>query len=176
CFSTSSPPFEADTGYTKFTAYTFLNHKGDFIAAARALAAGGYEEETDVANPLPVPLDKPNEAPDDPHRLARLFAEKHCRHGEELALHFWRSEWHRWDRAAYRVVPEKEVRANLCGWVKGEFDRVNLEELKEYQRRAKEKVLRRGEEVPTVRRVTQGLVGNVMQALTGGAGRAPAAP
>jgi putative DNA primase/helicase len=86
---------------------------------------------------------------------------------KELTLHFWRSEWHRWNGGAYRVVPEKEVRANLCGWVKGEFDRVNLDELKEYQRRAKEKALRRGEEVPTVRRVTQGLVGNVMQALTG---------
>ncbi len=40
-FSTSTL-FEAERGYSKFTVYTLLNHKGDFKAAARDLAAQGY--------------------------------------------------------------------------------------------------------------------------------------
>jgi Bifunctional DNA primase/polymerase, N-terminal len=42
-FSTSTI-FEPQQGYTKFHAYTLLNHGGDFAAAARALAAQGYSE------------------------------------------------------------------------------------------------------------------------------------
>ena len=40
-FSTSTV-FEAEKGYTKFSAYTRLNHNGDFSAAARELAEMGY--------------------------------------------------------------------------------------------------------------------------------------
>ncbi len=38
CFSTSTP-FESERGYSKFSAYTVLNHGGDFSAAARQLQA-----------------------------------------------------------------------------------------------------------------------------------------
>jgi hypothetical protein len=41
-FSTNADPLEDGTGYTKFHAYTLLEHGGDFTAAARALAARGY--------------------------------------------------------------------------------------------------------------------------------------
>lgn len=40
-FSTSTV-FEAEHGYSKFAVYTFLNHNGDFTAAARDLASQGY--------------------------------------------------------------------------------------------------------------------------------------
>jgi putative DNA primase/helicase len=40
-FSTSTV-FEAEKGYTKFSAYTLLNHNGDFSAAARELVELGY--------------------------------------------------------------------------------------------------------------------------------------
>jgi hypothetical protein len=40
-FSTSTL-FEAEQGYSKFTAYTLLNHHGDYSAAARELAEQGY--------------------------------------------------------------------------------------------------------------------------------------
>ncbi|GAC1308943.1 MAG: hypothetical protein NVSMB27_46390 [Ktedonobacteraceae bacterium] len=40
-FSTSTV-FELEKGYTKFSAYTLLNHNGNFTAAARALAEQGY--------------------------------------------------------------------------------------------------------------------------------------
>jgi putative DNA primase/helicase len=41
-FSTNAQPFEANKSYTKFHAFTLLNHGGDFTAAARALAAAGF--------------------------------------------------------------------------------------------------------------------------------------
>lgn len=41
-FSTNAAPFEAERAYSKFAAYTLLNHGGEFVAAARALAAQGY--------------------------------------------------------------------------------------------------------------------------------------
>ncbi len=40
-FSTSTV-FKAEQGYSKFMAYTLLNHHGDFTAAARELAEQGY--------------------------------------------------------------------------------------------------------------------------------------
>jgi Bifunctional DNA primase/polymerase, N-terminal len=41
-FSSSAPPFEADRWYSKFSAYAFLNHGGDFQEAARDLREQGY--------------------------------------------------------------------------------------------------------------------------------------
>lgn len=41
-FTSSAPPFEADTSYAPFTAYTLLEHGGDFKAAAQALQQEGY--------------------------------------------------------------------------------------------------------------------------------------
>lgn len=41
-FSEEAHPFEAFKLYDKFSAYTILEHGGDFAAAARALAAKGY--------------------------------------------------------------------------------------------------------------------------------------
>jgi AAA domain-containing protein/bifunctional DNA primase/polymerase-like protein len=43
-FSTSTV-FEAEKPYTKFAAYTMLNHCGDYSAAARELASEGYGEK-----------------------------------------------------------------------------------------------------------------------------------
>jgi len=41
-FSTNGDPFKAQAGYKPFTAYTLLNHAGDFSAAAADLASKGY--------------------------------------------------------------------------------------------------------------------------------------
>ena len=43
-FSTSTE-FESEKPYTKFAAYTLLEHGGDYSAAAKALASEGYGEE-----------------------------------------------------------------------------------------------------------------------------------
>src|SRR5262249_34564336 len=41
-FSSNAAPFEADTAYTPFAAYTILEHHGDFTAAAHRLGGQGY--------------------------------------------------------------------------------------------------------------------------------------
>lgn len=59
---TSSTEFGPDTGYSKFTAYTLINHGGDFNAAATALASeqrnvkavNMFEEITDDADGVDV--------------------------------------------------------------------------------------------------------------------------
>ena len=43
-FSTNAAPFEAHKGYSPFAVYAWLEHAGDFTAAASALAAEGYGE------------------------------------------------------------------------------------------------------------------------------------
>lgn len=53
-FSTNATPFDNDRGYTKFTAYTFLNHAGDFAAATRAVVVMGYGSEVKTSQ-LPPP-------------------------------------------------------------------------------------------------------------------------
>ena len=44
-FSTSADPFQGDSAYQKFAAYTLLNHDGDFSAAAADLASKGYGQQ-----------------------------------------------------------------------------------------------------------------------------------
>jgi hypothetical protein len=41
-FSTNADPFEDETSYTKFHAYTLLEHDGDFYAAAEKLREQGF--------------------------------------------------------------------------------------------------------------------------------------
>ena len=45
-FSSNGGPFESDRSYSKFAAWTVLNHGGDYSAAARELAKDGYGEQT----------------------------------------------------------------------------------------------------------------------------------
>jgi putative DNA primase/helicase len=98
----------------------------------------------------------PNEAPDDPHRLARLFIREHCQHAEGLTLRFWREEWHRWDGSAYRIVPDRDLRAELTASAKAEMDRINM----------LAQQLTDGEgPPPTVRKVTGRLIADVAHAL-----------
>jgi putative DNA primase/helicase len=43
-FSSNAAPLEPEKSYSKFGAYCFLNHRGDFRAAAKALIEQGYGE------------------------------------------------------------------------------------------------------------------------------------
>lgn len=47
---TSSTPFRADAGYSKFRAYAVLEHGSDWAAAARELGKKGYGEQHDASN------------------------------------------------------------------------------------------------------------------------------
>ena len=50
---TTSTTFEADKPYSKFAAYTHLDHAGDYSKAASALRFLGYKSAIDTSNSLP---------------------------------------------------------------------------------------------------------------------------
>jgi putative DNA primase/helicase len=110
------------------------------------------------SDPPPAePAAGPNEADDDPHRLARLALARHAP-ADLPAQHFWRGEHYRWDGYAYRTLPEKELRAELCQEAKAEFDRLNLAAAQNWDGKGR---------VPTARRVTGRLVADVVHAVAG---------
>jgi putative DNA primase/helicase len=122
--------------------------------------ADAFRELMAKAEP-PTPPEKaitPLEAPDDPHRLARLFVRDSCMHPDGLALRYWREEWSRWDGTAYRVVADKELRAELTAAAKGELDRLNM--------LAQKLAAANKEKKPDpVRKITSRLIGDVAHAL-----------
>src|SRR5262245_44271273 len=78
----------------------------------------------------------PWKAVDVPRVWARLYIRERCQHGQLQTLRFWREEWHRWDGTAYRVLPQKELRAELTTSVKAEMDRKNIDAQKHAQKLA----------------------------------------
>lgn len=95
------------------------------------LVAHGAKAFAELLDAAAAPIDpsgdaQPNEEECDPHRLARIFVAQ-CQHPDGLTLRFWRDEWHRWDRGAYRIVPKKEAGAELTKTIKAELDRANIE-------------------------------------------------
>lgn len=103
-----------------------------------------------------------NEAPDDPHRLARVnLACYASRHGGRT-LRFWRDEWYVWKRNRYQKISAGELRAKITAAVKCEFDRLYRQELA-----AAEASSRDGQEPPVVRKVTMPIVSATLQSTTG---------
>ena len=123
-------------------------------SALRALFDGGVPVA--AVDGAPRARVVPNEADDDPHRLGRIYLDR-VKHSASLTLRFWREDWYRWDGTAYRIAPDKEVRGELTGSIKAEFDRLNLISLRSHDN---------GKAPPKVRAVTTKLVGNVMNALS----------
>lgn len=71
-FSSNAQPFEPDTAYTAFSAYTLLEHDGDFHTAARTLPRPARQPNADVPamydpsrNGTLPPTDIPTTRPDD---------------------------------------------------------------------------------------------------------------
>ena len=60
-FSSNADPFEAERAYGKFSVYTYLNHGGNFGAAAADLAKQGYGSEPDLFS-LTSLISQPNPA------------------------------------------------------------------------------------------------------------------
>jgi putative DNA primase/helicase len=112
------------------------------------------------------PAVKVHEATDDPHRLARLFLADHA-HEDGCTLHYWREEWHRWDGHAYRVVKDKEVRAELNRRIKREFDDINRRQVAAWEKAGPIGAKGKLTPPPVARKVTLRLVSDVGQALTG---------
>jgi P4 family phage/plasmid primase-like protien len=103
---------------------------------------------------------KPNEAEDDPHRLATIYLER-FKHPDCLTLRFWRDGFHRWNGRAYVAVPIAELKAEIAAACKAEFDRKNALKIKNWVPKEKDEL------PPRAIKVTSALVGNVILALQG---------
>lgn len=114
-----------------------------------------------------APDDRPNEAIDDPHRLARLYVEQHGTRDGTQTLWNWQDTWHRWDGAAYRVFAGPEIKAGINRLAKVEFDAENLEAIERYnaKKAAGEIDAEKDKGPPKCRKVTAALVTNVAHAL-----------
>ena len=140
--------------------------KSDVAKKSKAPSSAKSEEQVEKTEEL-----RPNEAHNDPHRLARIYIESYCSHPAGPTLVFHNGEFHRWD-GTYRPLLDKEIRADLGRAAKYEFDRINMLALKKHQRDKGEKAGNGHEagkqaEPPKVEKVTSSLVNNVTLALSG---------
>jgi putative DNA primase/helicase len=142
-------------------------------------ANGNGKHETPVGSngrhePEPEPI-RPNEAADDPSRLARLFIDGGCRHPDGLMLRYWQGNCLGWDGGAYRAIPDDDVRARIHPIIKGEFDRLNVEEIVQWERdRDGDQRVKKGP--PKALKVTRNLVADTVLALAGYTRLAPRTP
>jgi P4 family phage/plasmid primase-like protien len=121
-------------------------------AAARPSQNGAMNLSVD-----PWPDLAPIEAPDDPHRLARLFIRERHDHAQGLTLRNWCEQWFKWDGSVYRELPDVELRAELTAAVKTEMNQVNFV--------AQKKAAAKRERPPFVHKINTALITNVELAL-----------
>jgi putative DNA primase/helicase len=107
-----------------------------------------------------------NEADDDPHRLARLFAMAY-QTPDGLTLRYWQGEWYVWKCGAYRRLPPEELRAKLTARIKREFDRLNIRALNAWTEAGGKNAEGQETNPPEARKVTQRLVSDSTQAMAG---------
>jgi P4 family phage/plasmid primase-like protien len=108
-----------------------------------------------------------NEAVDDPHAVARLYLRKHCTHEAGLTIRFYKDEFARWERAAYRPVPTKEINAGLNQIAKVKFDAANRFAIEQWAKRGGKDEDGKLCQMPQAKKVSTRLIGDVNQALTG---------
>ncbi len=130
------------------------------------------QEQEQPSEPATQPAGKPqkvevNEAVDDPHSIARIYLRKHCTHPDGLMLRFYKDEFLRWEGAAYRPVPTKEVNAHLNGTAKTKFDGANKFAIEQWLMRGERNELGKVCPMPQAKKVGTRLIGDVNQALTG---------
>ena len=68
--------------------------------------------------------DNLREYADDPHRLAEIYLKQRRVEGMSTVV-FWNGDWYRWNGAAYVVVSENEIKAEVTRAIKEEFDQLN---------------------------------------------------
>ena len=110
---------------------------------------------------------EPNEAADDPHRLAVVNLERYAELTDGGTVVFWRDEWYVYKHNKYRKIPAKELESKVAWSIKEEFNRINIEAQKSWLARRREAVKNNqafDEERPEARKVTKSLVANVLQA------------
>ena len=116
-------------------------------------------EKPFVAGPRPE-VTGPNEAGDDPHRLARLFLEHNFKLSNGLQkLAWWQGGYWHWDGLRWVELKKHELIAKLTAFVKAEFDRINIFQLENWEPK------KEGELPPEVWPVTKSLLNNVDNAV-----------
>ena len=135
---------------------------GEDTAADDSSEAGDDAPEGDGE---PAPLEV-NEAVDDPHRLARLYIENCASHDGALAIRRHREDWKKWNGRDYRTVTQEELQADLCRFIKEDFDRFNLAQLEAFNARDPQaEDFDKKAKPPQAIRVTRYLVSNTLAAL-----------
>lgn len=100
------------------------------------------------------------EPPNDPHRLARIFIRQNYTLGNGLRkLTFWQGAYWVWDSKRWKEIKKSELIAELTASIKAEFDRINLQQQKNWEPKPGD------EEPPKVIPVTKNLLANVENAV-----------
>ena len=112
-------------------------------------------------SPPPVKI---YEAPDDPHRLGRLYLKARERGGKRAVV-FHQGEMHVWEDSAYRPLPDHEMNSRTAAIAKSEFDRINPIEVKAWEDRGRKDRRGRDCDPPVVRRVSTHLISDIALAI-----------
>jgi phage/plasmid-associated DNA primase len=96
-FSTASV-FDPDCAYTKFAAYTILNHAGNYIASATGLRKQGYGHDMPAGHGFAFPLTDCGNA----ERLMSL-------HGQDMRYSAERGKWRIWDGQRWAIDVDGEA-------------------------------------------------------------------
>jgi len=91
-----------------------------FDEAKAAYLAGGSDGVGFVLGDDPAAA---NEAPDDPHRLARRFLVTLAPDGQPPRLRHWLGGWCAWENGRYRPLSDDDLRAKLVAYIPAEFVR-----------------------------------------------------
>ncbi len=135
-----------------FADLELLVGKCDLVAAADA-----SEDQAPV---------KVIEADDDPYRLARVNLDKYAEENSGATLLYWQREFFQYRNHVYRKLDTESLQAKLSRAIKREFDRLNLAAQVEYQDwlKSDEYEPKQDKGPPKAKKVTRGLVGNVIDA------------
>ena len=136
-----------------------LRARASEIQNVHEAAGGAISESAPIAGAEGPPHgDSPDEALNDPHRLARSYLEKQV-HADRPRLAFFREQFSIWKGTHWCVRPDAEIRGELARHCKRQLDA----DFAVLSARPTDDERKR----PTVPKVTTGLVANVMQALSG---------
>lgn len=118
-FSSNAAPFDPNTGYTKFTAYAYLNHAGDFKAAAMDLNRQGYGVQAPrITDAEPTQEEAEIEPPDAPLPGDNSFLEysswnlgvRFAREWFRVAKNVNHYGWMTWKDGIWRYKADAEIK------------------------------------------------------------------
>lgn len=109
------------------------------------------------------------EAPDDPHRLARLNLDTYERAFPGAKIRYWKEQFYTWkpSRPFYRQISEAELKSKLTAVIRSDFVRLNQEQLKKYREWKKSEGFapHKDKGPPEVKKVSGLIVSNTMAAM-----------